>query len=293
MASVSHLINPSSRLQAWSRAQISRIGRGVRWAWVDRQSLDGTERAVDDALARGVTRLVVWGGDGTLHRVVRRLFDKQALSTLEVILVPTGTCNDLARWVGARKEDWWRYESPVPPGKVFSMPLGWARWGHTRSGNVTEDLFLNNAGFGRPKSSPRRETPWRVLREFRPLRTRVHWGEAALSGEYYMMLVSLGPYFSKGLHFEPGQTPEKTRLRAYLVPATSKTRLGLRLLTSRLTGRPLADEKITKLTGLNFAADVEEPLWPQLDGDPVSGDETHYLDCSLLNERWRLRVIER
>ncbi len=45
-------------------------------------------------------RLVVLGGDGTLHVAVQELWEGGGLGAVEVALVPTGTGNDFARGVG-------------------------------------------------------------------------------------------------------------------------------------------------------------------------------------------------
>jgi diacylglycerol kinase family enzyme len=73
------------------------IGRGARVevaTTCDQAELD----AALDALA-GRTLAVV-GGDGSLHTVVRRLWDRGELTATDLALVPLGTGNDFARTVG-------------------------------------------------------------------------------------------------------------------------------------------------------------------------------------------------
>ncbi len=55
---------------------------------------------LEQALDSGARRLVVVGGDGTLHRVVADLWDAGCLGEYELALIPAGTGNDLARSVG-------------------------------------------------------------------------------------------------------------------------------------------------------------------------------------------------
>lgn len=61
----------------------------------------GGPRTLDGVLDElGGRTLVVAGGDGTLHRVVQRLCDRDELGRTTLGLLPLGTGNDLARCVG-------------------------------------------------------------------------------------------------------------------------------------------------------------------------------------------------
>ncbi len=80
--------------------------RAARAAWDDvGVAVDVVETGdpgdLDDILAaRGDRRLVVLGGDGSIHAVVGALHRGGALDRVPVGLVPLGTGNDLARGVG-------------------------------------------------------------------------------------------------------------------------------------------------------------------------------------------------
>lgn len=61
----------------------------------------GTPDELDAALSRcGRRRLVVAGGDGSLHLVVQHLHDRGELADADLALIPLGTGNDLARALG-------------------------------------------------------------------------------------------------------------------------------------------------------------------------------------------------
>jgi diacylglycerol kinase family enzyme len=68
----------------------------------------GPTRVVDSVAELGDDRLVVAGGDGSLHAVVARLHADDRLATTPVALVPLGTGNDLARGAGI----------PLDPGEA-------------------------------------------------------------------------------------------------------------------------------------------------------------------------------
>jgi diacylglycerol kinase (ATP) len=66
----------------------------------------GDERDVDRILdARRGRRLVVIGGDGSLHTMVGALLRRGEAGTCEVALIPLGTGNDFARGVGIPVDD--------------------------------------------------------------------------------------------------------------------------------------------------------------------------------------------
>ena len=211
-----HLLNPSRKNAAKVRSLAEARHLSAPWAWVAREHPEHTETLVEWALNEGVQRLVVWGGDGTIHRVVEVLWKRKALSKMELALVPAGTCNDLARRMGLRFEEWMSWQADEPQGRRASMALGVL----TTGGRA--NVFVNNAGFGRPKASfDRKDPPWRTIFSFSPIPVLARWGSGELRGVYYMGLFCLGPYFSGGLHFEPEPSPERGEIRTYLIPARS------------------------------------------------------------------------
>ena len=58
-------------------------------------------------------------------------------------------------------------------------------------------MFVNNAGFGRPRPSfERKDPPWRVLFSMDPIGVTARWEAGRLEGRYYFSLAALAPYFS-------------------------------------------------------------------------------------------------
>jgi diacylglycerol kinase family enzyme len=284
---VFHILNPSRRSVSWVRSLADARRFAHPWAWVAREHVEHTETLVHWALNEGMDRIVVWGGDGTLHRVVQALHARDAFDKVQVSLVPVGTCNDLARRLGLTVEMHPRWESPAPEGKLLSLAVG-ALTTKDAGGKTQTDLFMNNAGFGRPKDSfDRKDPPWRTLAAFRPIPTEARWTAGSVTGLYYMALVCLGPYFSGGLHFEAAPTPEDGLLRTYFVPARSKARLAARLIAGRL-GLPLADSKITKITADSLRVLTKTPVWPQVDGEPPPENGAVDMEFKVLPRRWRL-----
>src|SRR5439155_12509620 len=99
------------------------------------------EQLVNQAMEEECDRLIVIGGDGTLHRAINALHRQNALTRLALGVVPAGTCNDFARAMGLhpkRLDEALRVacaESvrPTDPGRLTA-------------GNE-ETLLINTAGF--------------------------------------------------------------------------------------------------------------------------------------------------
>jgi diacylglycerol kinase family enzyme len=282
-------LNPSAANAPWVKAMTEGQTTMAPWSWVAREHPRHTETLIDWALKEKVERIVVWGGDGSFHRVAGGLWRRKALDKIEVALVPVGTCNDLARRLQLSKYFWRRWEAPAPEGRLASLRLGRLGW-KAEDGSEGEDIFVNNAGFGRPRSSfERKEPAWKVLRSFAPLRVSARWKEGELQSLCYMMLAVKGPYFSGGLHFEKDVSPEEGPIRFYFVPARSKARLAAKLLAGRL-GTPLMDSKTTRFTAERAVVQSETPVWPQCDGEPPPESGVRWMEFEVLPEPMKMWV---
>jgi diacylglycerol kinase (ATP) len=93
----------------------------------------GIGRAVDALLDRGVTRLIVGGGDGTSSTVASRLAHRE----VDLGVIPLGTANDFARTLGIPTDLAGAIEV-VASGKVHFVDLAWAN----------DAYFLNVASVG-------------------------------------------------------------------------------------------------------------------------------------------------
>src|SRR5438874_1803395 len=102
------LLNPSRVKNHWDWRQIAarhakRGGWTPRFGEVDRTLPHSTDRLLEQALEEDCSRLVVVGGDGSLHRVVNVLAQKKQLKSMDVGIVPAGTCNDFAHFLGIQR----------------------------------------------------------------------------------------------------------------------------------------------------------------------------------------------
>lgn len=257
------LLNPTRVKNRWdwrepAAREAKRAGCIPRFGEVDRFQPHSTERLLDQALEEGCSRVVVVGGDGSLHRAINHLAHRQELSKIEIGIVPAGTCNDFARFLGQRRkrvEDAFRLACS---GKATPFDLAL----------MDKEYFINNAGFGRRPDPPgRRKRPLQTLRSFRPLHLKARWDKGAIEGLFYMGLVCNAPYFSGGLHFSKESNLRDGLLDVYLIPAMSKWKL-LPILALGRMGRPVKSKRLISLKVSQISFETDQDIWPQADGEP-------------------------
>src|SRR5438132_12891778 len=99
------LINPSRAKKQWDYREMAsraarRYGWTARFGQIERGQPQSTDHLRRQALEEECSRLVVIGGDGTLHAALNSLYQLKKLGSLSIGVVPGGTCNDFARALG-------------------------------------------------------------------------------------------------------------------------------------------------------------------------------------------------
>jgi len=259
------LLNPTRVKNRWdwresASRQAKRYGWMPRFGEVDRTLPASTERLLDQAIEEECSRIVVVGGDGSLHRATNALARRKKLKSLDLAVVPAGTCNDFARFIGLRRKRVEEAFRLACSGKARATDLGL----------MNGELFLNNAGFGRRPPKPGKRTiPLQTLRSFRPLHLRAQWDRGTIEGSFYMGLICNAPYFSGGLHFSKNVDIHDSLLDVFLLPAMSKWKLLPVLALGRL-GRPVRSKRLLTLRTPHLELDTDTDIWPQADGEPPS-----------------------
>lgn len=274
------LLNPSQPkllqpIREAAHALLRSSGQTPIFSEVNRAAPQATRDVVREALAKGVTRIVAVGGDGTFNRVVRELVAAERSKDVEVGFVPAGTCNDFVRQWGARRRRWREALRTACRGTARAIDLG----------EMNGELFLNNAGFGRrPAAASVRRGPLSTLRAFQPLGVRIAWDRGQIEGEFFMGLVCNGPFFSAGLHFSRRPRPDDGLLDVFLVPRMPKPALAASLLWSRL-GRPLSKRATIALRMPALTVESDHDLWPQVDGEPPAAKPVRRIEFRLSRHR--------
>ena len=259
------LLNPWNLKNRWDLREVAarnarRFGWTPRFGEVDQGLPRSTERLLDQALEEDCSRVVILGGDGSVHCAVNALAQRKKLKSIELAVVPAGTCNDLARFIGLRRR---RIEGAFRlacTGKAQATDLGL----------MDTELFVNNAGFGRrPAASGKRWRSVRALRAFRPTHLRARWDKGSIEGSFYMVLACNAPFFSGGLHFSKNVSARDGLLDVFLMPVIPKWRLLPVLALGRL-GRPARFKRLLALRVPRLDVETESDVWPQADGESPS-----------------------
>jgi diacylglycerol kinase (ATP) len=179
------------------------------------------DRVLREALDAGVRRILLGGGDGTLHSALPHLLGRDV--TLGVL--PLGTGNDFARSLG------------IPPTLEAACDIIAA--GYTARvdvGLANGRPFLNAASLGLASAIARRLTPelkrrvgklaypvaaMAELWELHPFHLRMKTDRGELEREVLQLVVGNGRYHGAGNMVTPEATLDNHRLDAYIIAAPS------------------------------------------------------------------------
>ena len=227
---------------------------------VDRSVPRSLENHIEKILEGNFDRLAVAGGDGTLNRVINTLEGRRALERLTLGVVPLGTCNDFARYLGFRRGRLLKSLSALTKDRTRII----------RVARVNNHFFINNAGFGKKNPSSPKRSNIRVIREMVPVDLKAQWSEGSLAGKFFMMLCANAPYFSGGLRFSRKSDPTDGILDFFFVKKMFKLNLALRLFFGRAR-LPLQLTQVsrgfTKVSAAKLELETKEPISIALDGD--------------------------
>lgn len=173
-------------------------------------------RAIDDALAAGLRRLIVVGGDGSLHLAANRLLAAGRGGEVELALVPVGTGSDFARTLRLPREPRaalaLAMDSPARPLdalRVTTAGAGGAPAVTRYALNVASagisglvDELVNAQGVR--GSTAFLTATLTALRRYRPFPARVEAdGEPWHDGGVFLLAVANGRSFGKGMRIAP------------------------------------------------------------------------------------------
>lgn len=219
-------------------------------------------RAADE----GCRRLVVAGGDGTVHWAVQGL----AGSTCALAVVPCGSGNDVAGALGV----------PADPLAAFALALsgeeraidlgrGAGRWFVTVAGVGIDGAVVERVERGYGPLRGRAVYPVAVLHAllaFRPPRLRIDHDGGRLEGTFVLAAAGNLARFGGGMRVAPGALPDDGLFDLVAIEGLSALRLAL-LFPRIYSGRHVAHPRVrvVRTSRLAIAADREMRL--QADGE--------------------------
>ncbi|GAA4029196.1 diacylglycerol/lipid kinase family protein [Actimicrobium antarcticum] len=171
---------------------------------------DSVRQAIVAALTPRIRRVVVLGGDGTLHALVNVMLNEASDTSRCLGLVPVGTGSDLARGLGLDQKPVHALTRALdaPPGCLDVLRL--------QSGQQSR-YFLNEASLGitamvaaRVNALSHRNAgtflgaALRELVTYKPKWARIHLdGKLWREGFFYMVVVANCTHFGRGMRIAP------------------------------------------------------------------------------------------
>jgi diacylglycerol kinase (ATP) len=265
------LINPASgRGLARERARELRrqaAAAGVPVAFT--RDAEDVARRSRDAVARGIERVVVAGGDGTAHYAIRGLRGTECA----LGVVPVGSGNDLARALGL----------PFDLDAAFRIALD----GPLRRfdlGVAAGVPFASTASVGLDSDANRfanEAVPWlrglplylyaalRTIAAFEPLELHVECDGGRFDGRVMLAVVANTGWYGGGMRVAPAARPDDGRLDVVVVEEVSRV-VVLRWLPAFMRGGHLAHPKVRTLEARSVHLTPGRPVDVFCDGERVA-----------------------
>jgi YegS/Rv2252/BmrU family lipid kinase len=248
------------------------------------------------AVEEGAARLVVVGGDGSVHEVVNGVAEADGV---ELAVVPHGTGYDFARSLGLSR----RLDDALATalsGAVREIDLGRASY-RSWAGEDERSWFANvgSAGISGAIAKRANETSkalggkvsyyWATLAVFAGWRTghmRISVDEERREGKVIDVLVANGRYVAGGMMLCPGAEPDDGTFDVLVIGDVTKRDL-LLTLPKTYRGKHLPHPRLELLRGQRVTIDADEHLPLELDGEQPG---TTPVTLELVPRRLRVRV---
>lgn len=280
------LINPAAgqgqAKRSWKKVQ-SFLPQ-TKWDWSVYHSLRAGDLIcrAETAATEQWDRIVILGGDGTVHEVVNGLLNSNqpATSLPAIALIPCGSGNDWARtWRFPRKIDHW-----------FRQNHTWTLQDHAagtlsfqRDGQPALSYFMNVAGLAydawlvkQIESHPASKGHaliyiWSILKNlftYRPQQAIVTSNEKTWSGPFYTLNAGICPYSGGGMKVVPHADPASPQLALTIAGALPLFRIlwNIWRFYSGSIDR-VRDVDTTRSIFLEIVSTDEDPLYVEADGE--------------------------
>lgn len=221
------------------------------------------------------SRVVVVGGDGSLHHLLHALLD----GAHEVALVSGGSGDDSARALGVRGLPWPKALSRALLGECRAVDIGWVGTEHESRPFFSSlaagfDAAVGERALALP--SALRGLPRYLLATFAELAHLRSWNlrveaDGALVHEGPTLLASAlnTPTYGGGMQAMPGARIDDGQLNLLLANALGRAAV-LALLPRLLRGRHLGHRSVRHGPFARLRIDATEPLPLAADGEPMA-----------------------
>jgi YegS/Rv2252/BmrU family lipid kinase len=213
-----------------------------------------------------VDRVIVGGGDGTLHLALQGLVE----TGLPLGILPLGTANNLARTLGLPAD-------PLAACAIIAqehrrrIDLGWVngRYFFTTASiglsvRITEELSAESKRRWGPLAYG--ITALRVLRRTRPFHARIAWDGQTRDSRTVQIVVGNGRYYGSALPVAQDATIDDARLDLYSLEVHHWWQL-LALAPALKRGRHGEKERVEALRAAEFEIHTRTPRGIDVDGE--------------------------
>ena len=261
------LLNPRAREGAEGAGEIATRLRGLGIDLVAEQAEKPSR--IPELIRRhldGVDRVIVGGGDGTLHASVQPLVE----SGLPLGIIPLGTANNLARTLGIPFDPEAACDV-IAAGHRRRIDLGW----------VNGRYFCTTASVGlsvqiTEELSPEAKRRWgpvayalaaiKVIRRSHPFRAEISWEGGTRHTRTVQIVVGNGRHYGAALAVAPDATIDDARLDLYSLEVNHWWEL-VKLAPSLKWGTHVHREEVEALRARAIEIRTRRPMPIDLDGE--------------------------
>ncbi len=231
------------------------------------------EEQVRQHVDQGTTRIIVAGGDGSVHEAVNGIMRSANVASLGV--VPTGTGNDFAKACGIPLN--WEHAA-----RLLADRLATGQYlKNIDIGTMNERFFANGAGIGLDAKVTRIARSFRLpigdlvylLAIFRSMldglatpRLEISSGEFSWDGRATLASISNGPWIGGMFHIAPMAKNDDARLELMIVDPVSRRRI-VKLLPKLMSGEHVHEAEIHHQAVSALTVLSSEPVPSHLDGE--------------------------
>jgi diacylglycerol kinase (ATP) len=248
-------------------------GAGVTASINFSRSIGDLERQVREQVQAGEQRILVAGGDGSIHEAVNGILSANSYAALGVI--PSGTGNDFAKACSIPL-DWEQATQLLASRLTANSPPR-----HIDIGRMNDRYFANGAGIGFDAKVTRiaRSIRWPVgdlvylLAIFRCMIDGIVTPDVDISSEDQLWSgpltlanVSNGPWVGGMFHIAPMADNADGQLDLLVAGPVSRVRI-LRLLPKLMRGQHMGEAEIKHASVRSLTIEASEPMPSHLDGE--------------------------
>lgn len=231
------------------------------------------EEQVRDHVDRGATRIIVAGGDGSIHEAVNGIMRAAGDAALGVI--PSGTGNDFAKSCNIPLN--WEHAAQLIADRMAAE-----RYAKTIDvGVMNNRFFANGAGIGFDAEVTRIARSYRLpigdlvylLAIFRAMLTGIVTPRLKISSTDYswdgpatLASISNGPWIGGMFHIAPMAKNDDGKLELMIADPVSRRRI-LSLLPKLMAGTHMGEAEIQHQSVTKISVISSEPLASHLDGE--------------------------